>query len=130
MLPGEVVELLMKSDLPTQEIKDTFTETVAAGRCTMADFCWDCVKSLGVHPEKNDLRDLCDKGDVAQVLCEGCGFIYVDHLGKKVNAEDVPRQDFEKLVNDVLGIRTAPGCEKRGHLPQSRGRESRLYCLG
>lgn len=49
----------------------------------MADFCWECVKELGVPPEKNDFKGIVPPGETAQVLCEGCGVICVDHLGKR-----------------------------------------------
>lgn len=49
----------------------------------MADFCWQCCdKVLGIPSEKNDLRGLCKEGEVASAICEGCGFVFVDHLGK------------------------------------------------
>ena len=54
----------------------------------MADFCKECSeKYFG-----EDFRDLAYivteeqvlRGCAARVLCEGCGFIKVDHNGKKV----------------------------------------------
>jgi hypothetical protein len=52
----------------------------------VADFCWTCLAG-GIypeHPERNDLHGLCAAGEVVDVLCEGCGFITVDHEGKPV----------------------------------------------
>ena len=60
----------------------------------MADFCYDCSQELlGVEPESNDFFGLIDeekveKGYLISVLCEGCGYIMVDHLGKKVGTID------------------------------------------
>jgi hypothetical protein len=56
----------------------------------MADFCWNCtVQILGMPAEENDLKGLTTEADTAaglyaSVLCEGCGFILVDHTGKRV----------------------------------------------
>ena len=51
----------------------------------MADFCWDCaVDRLGMNPSANDFVDVCEEGQVACVLCEGCGqMIWVNHEGKR-----------------------------------------------
>jgi len=53
----------------------------------MAEFCLDCSKEL--FGEDSDFKgiiseEMSHEGWVAPVLCEGCGFIEVDHLGKKV----------------------------------------------
>ena len=57
----------------------------------MADFCWDCTEEM-FGPESapvNDFRHLISEEEhkrdyVMEVLCEGCGFIRVDHNGKRV----------------------------------------------
>ena len=60
----------------------------------MADFCYDCCVELfggnDIEAEDNDFFGLIteeesDKGWYARVLCEGCGIIFVDHLGKKTD---------------------------------------------
>lgn len=53
----------------------------------MADFCWQCLeRELAPEcPECNDLAGLCVEGETANVLCEGCGVITVDHQGKNIN---------------------------------------------
>tara|TARA_B100000745_G_scaffold289744_1_gene228087 strand:+ start:441 stop:605 length:165 start_codon:yes stop_codon:yes gene_type:complete len=52
----------------------------------MADFCYGCAKDvLGVNPEWNDFNDIVDEGEMLSVLCEGCGIIWVDHEGKRVD---------------------------------------------
>jgi hypothetical protein len=55
----------------------------------MADFCRDCARRvLGVTDEQydkcGDLNNLCEEGETVSDLCEGCGFITVDHRGSKV----------------------------------------------
>jgi hypothetical protein len=50
----------------------------------MADFCWKCLADelAPECPERNDLRGLCEPGEMVEVFCEGCGYIAVDHQGK------------------------------------------------
>ena len=61
----------------------------------MADFCKECsINMWGV--DTKDLAGLItkeevDKGLGVQVICEGCGFIRVDHAGKRL--EDPPVKD-------------------------------------
>ncbi len=59
----------------------------------MAEFCYICCLELfnGVHVEaiQNDFFGMVDEEDVKNgflmpVLCEGCGWIMVDHIGKRV----------------------------------------------
>lgn len=50
----------------------------------MADFCWRCLEE-GIYPDdpsRNDLYGLCGLGETAEVLCEGCGWVAVDHMGR------------------------------------------------
>jgi len=52
----------------------------------MADYCWECAEDrLGIDGEDNDMRALCNIGECTEVLCEGCGPIYVDHNGHRVD---------------------------------------------
>jgi len=56
----------------------------------MADFCQECHDQLLGHDIECGLAGLIDeekvkKGYVVSVLCESCGFIQVDHNGKKVS---------------------------------------------
>ena len=60
------------------------------GTIGMADFCWECTEEhFGQkYASKNDFANLISKEEfekdvVAHVLCEGCGFIEVNHLGKR-----------------------------------------------
>lgn len=49
----------------------------------MADFCRQCsLETFG--DDIGDLQGLCDKDEIIQTLCEGCGPIYVDHNGSCV----------------------------------------------
>jgi len=47
----------------------------------MADYCAQCAKALGFEGER-DLAGLCGEGETASVICEGCGFTYVDREGR------------------------------------------------
>lgn len=55
----------------------------------MSDFCRGCSEE---HFGKDfgELAGLCAPGECASTLCEGCGYILVDHLGVKI-AEAGPR---------------------------------------
>lgn len=71
----------------------------------MANFCYDCSIDMFGDEVTNDFaglvdKDLVKKGYALPVLCEGCGDIMVDHLGKKVGTIDeivneacLPRKD-------------------------------------
>lgn len=53
----------------------------------MAEFCWQCLAEgiFPEHPERNDLAGLVSRpGFTIAVLCEGCGFIYVNSQGQRV----------------------------------------------
>ena len=69
----------------------------------MADFCCDCTKNiLGVEEQFNDFVGLVDEEDVDDgflmpVLCEGCGWIMVNHLGKKIST-------IEEAIENGFGI--------------------------
>jgi len=52
----------------------------------MADFCKECSDKLFGPDTPNDLEGLCEPGEMVSVLCEGCGYIWVDHTGKRVDA--------------------------------------------
>ena len=58
----------------------------------MADFCYDCTEELfgQQYAKDNDMASIVSReeyeqhGITAKVLCEGCGFIEVDHIGKRL----------------------------------------------
>lgn len=60
----------------------------------MADFCLQCANEMfgcANAPVKSDFYGLLSKedentGHSLPVLCEGCGYIYVDHLGRRQGA--------------------------------------------
>ena len=57
----------------------------------MAEFCLDCSREL--FGEDSDFKGIIseeqfNEGLIVPVLCEGCGFIEVDHLGKKIEEEE------------------------------------------
>jgi len=52
----------------------------------MADFCKQC--SVNMFGEDfGDLKGIPDPGQLADVICEGCGFTTVDHEGKCVKED-------------------------------------------
>jgi len=53
----------------------------------MADFCQDCSYRM-FGEDTGELADLCDDDSYAFVLCETCGYIWVDQSGKRVYPED------------------------------------------
>ena len=61
----------------------------------MAQFCYDCsIKVFG-----KDFQDFKHNkiGQVANVLCEGCGWIWVDWRGRSVN-----RDNFYEWIKEVI----------------------------
>lgn len=58
----------------------------------MADFCKDCSEEL-FGRDCEDLKGLITEdqwkeGYAAPVICEGCGYTYVDHEGKRVQPSE------------------------------------------
>lgn len=58
----------------------------------MAEFCTECAKELFGEEIESDFKGILpkeefEKGQILSVLCEGCGYIYVNHLGDKLNEE-------------------------------------------
>lgn len=58
----------------------------------MAEFCTECVKELFGKEIESDFKGILpkeefEKGQILSVLCEGCGHIYVNHLGDRLNEE-------------------------------------------
>lgn len=53
----------------------------------MADFCKECSEEI-FGEDLGDLTDLCKENEMISVLCEGCGYIYVDHKGIRVSSKD------------------------------------------
>lgn len=46
----------------------------------MADFCFQCSLDMFFGPP-GDMNGLCKEGYSVPVLCEGCGYTWVDHRG-------------------------------------------------
>lgn len=53
----------------------------------MADFCKECSERL-FDKDFGDMANLCGDGEMVGVLCEGCGYIWVDKNGKRIDFED------------------------------------------
>jgi hypothetical protein len=49
----------------------------------MADFCKQC-SIENFDSDMGDLKGLCQEDYIVEVLCEGCGPVYVNHEGKCV----------------------------------------------
>lgn len=47
----------------------------------MADFCRSCGEYMFGPDMNDDLAGLCPPGYVVPVICEDCGYIWVDHDG-------------------------------------------------
>lgn len=70
----------------------------------MASFCYDCSIDMFGDEVTNDFaglidEDLVKKGYVLPVLCEGCGYIMIDHLGKKVGTSDALIAKMQEFVD-------------------------------
>jgi hypothetical protein len=56
-------------------------------RGKMSDFCQECsIRMFGKDTE--DFAGECSEDQMVQVLCEGCGVIWVDKNGKRINLEN------------------------------------------
>ena len=56
----------------------------------MASYCQQCNSELFAR-ERSDFVGLCPEGQVAIVLCDGCGgFVEVDAQGRRVNRKVYP----------------------------------------
>lgn len=70
----------------------------------MADFCRACAKkNLGItdtqYDKYGDLMGLCEEGQQVGELCEGCGFITVDHRGVRIEPTE-PTEDAKEPVSN------------------------------
>ena len=70
----------------------------------MADFCSQCsIEHFG--KDFGDLANLCGNGEVAQVICEGCGLIWVDHDGARIEAAPTHAGQLSAADYDQLAER-------------------------
>jgi len=53
----------------------------------MADFCKACSERI-FGEDFGDLKGLCKDDEMVQVICEGCGYIFVNSEGIKVKELD------------------------------------------
>lgn len=72
----------------------------------MADFCKECNKEMfdvntsdfaGITTPDQTKKEL-----YAEVLCESCGFIHVDHEGKKIDVITTPEEIIKQLGREVV----------------------------
>lgn len=73
----------------------------------MADFCRDCAVDTWGFDTK-DLAGLITKEDMdngirAHVICEGCGWILVDHEGIRVAVDDSIQEVEAGTSTDITG---------------------------
>jgi len=63
----------------------------------MANFCKQCSIALFGEDSK-DLAHIAGIGELAYVLCEGCGFIYVNNEGTRIDfaTDKFPGDDMEE----------------------------------
>lgn len=74
----------------------------------MADFCQECSQEIWGFDTK-DLAGLISKEDMdngirAHVICEGCGWILVDHEGRRVSPDDNMQEEEAGTSADVTGV--------------------------
>ena len=72
----------------------------------MADFCYDCTDHLIGDGSRNDFVGMLSEEDVAKgylvtVLCEGCGYIMINHNGKKVKTIEEAVQELRNNENSI-----------------------------
>jgi hypothetical protein len=58
----------------------------------MAEFCKECNKEL-FDIDVSDFEGLCKEDEECNALCEECGPIQVNHLGKRIS-EKLTKQEF------------------------------------
>ena len=67
----------------------------------MAEFCKECAKEMWGDSVPSDFKEMItaeqiDDGYVMEVLCEGCGWIYVDEDGKRIGKIKLPDENGDK----------------------------------
>ena len=77
----------------------------------MADFCKQCTAALfgEEYADRNDMVGLSTEEDTAKglyasALCEGCGFIQVDHTGKCIT-ENCSEHGHKKNCPEMRGLK-------------------------
>ena len=73
----------------------------------MADFCKECsIRILG--RDYRDLAGLCKPGEVAYDICEDCGFIAIDHTGRKLTAEELEAYEKNTVAGQAVDLPIDP----------------------
>ena len=47
----------------------------------MSEFCQQCAPTVDAEHPLDELAGLCKEGELTHVICEGCGWTYVDETG-------------------------------------------------
>jgi hypothetical protein len=75
----------------------------------MADFCKECNKELFDFNTSDfagiTTKEQTKKGIYAEVLCESCGFIHVDHEGKKIDVIMPPEEFIKAIQKEVENVK-------------------------
>ena len=61
----------------------------------MADFCREC-SIFHFGKDFEELKGLCKEGQIVATICEGCGFVCVDHNGKCQGGEACAEKHGQK----------------------------------
>lgn len=72
----------------------------------MANFCYDCTFHLFGDGSRNDFVGMLSEEDVTKgylvtVLCEGCGYIMINHDGKKIKTIEKAVQELRDNENSI-----------------------------
>lgn len=67
----------------------------------MADFCHQCSEDL-FGQDYRDLAGLCEPGEFVGVICEGCGFVSVDHEGVCQGGQHCMEHHEESKKSDIV----------------------------
>ena len=67
----------------------------------MADFCKDCSIELFGEDFK-ELANIAREGEAAQVLCESCGYIWVNSKGEKIKMDTQKVDKILELCGEIL----------------------------
>jgi hypothetical protein len=72
---------------------------------SMSSFCTECSEKL-FGRDFGDFSGIAEEGQIAHVLCEGCGFIWVDPTGKKIEPVLTTHKD-EKMEKKTLILKNS-----------------------
>jgi hypothetical protein len=77
---------------------------IVTRKINMADFCKDC-SILNFGQDYKELAGIAEDDGLAYVLCEGCGFIYVNKNGERVDIAVNKKEKLSALIISFLNER-------------------------